>query len=645
MAIPLRVLLIEDNEDDASLVTRELGRGGLDFSWERVETREAMAEALDRGPWDLILSDFRMPHFSATEALALYRERRLEVPFILVSGTVGEEQAVESLKAGAHDFLLKDRLARLCPAVERALRESENGRARRLAEEELRASEARFKGAFAFSPIGMALVAPDGRFLEVNPALCQIVGYSQEELLTKTFQDITHPDDLEPDLAYVRRVLAGEIPSYQMEKRYLHKQGHVVWALLNVSLLRDKAGQPLHFISQIQDVTERLQTEQMLRQSQKVEAIGGLAGGVAHDFNNLLGVILGYGEMAQRQLGPESPVRARVDQMVKAAERAAGLTRQLLAFSRKQVMQPKLLDLNGLVTDSNKMLGRLIGEDIEVVIQPAPGLGTVNADPGQIEQIIFNLAVNARDAMPKGGRLTLATANVELDAAYAAIHPPATPGRYVMLAVSDTGIGMDAETQRRIFEPFFTTKPEGQGTGLGLATVYGIVKQSGGQIWVYSEPGRGTTFKVYLPRVDGPAEPLRPAGPLAEPARGHETILLVEDTETLREMIQESLEERGYRVLVASNGEEALALARESKGLIDLVLTDVVMPKLGGGDLAKLLSALRPKIRVLYMSGYTNGAISEHGVPGEGVVLLEKPFTAEKLARAVRQALDHRSAT
>ena len=380
--------------------------------------------------------------------------------------------------------------------------------------------------------------------------------------------------------------------------------------------------------------------DEQLRQSQKIEAIGQLAGGVAHDFSNLLGVILGYGEMAQRELGAEHPARARVNQMVKAAQRAADLTRQLLAFSRKQVMHPKLLDLNTVVANVEGMLDRLIGEDINVVVQPTLRLGTVKADPGQIEQVILNLAVNARDAMPKGGSLTLETANVDVDEDYAAAHPPLQPGRYVMLAISDTGIGMDKATQQRIFEPFFTTKPEGQGTGLGLSTVHGIVKQSGGHLWVYSEPGRGTTFKVYLPWVDELPDLARPAGPPAEAPRGHETILLVEDTEALKEVIQETLEERGYAVLLASNGEEALALAREREGPIDLLLTDVVMPRLGGGDLARLFLALRPGTRVLYMSGYTDGAILQHGILGEGVMLLEKPFSGDKLARAVRETLD-----
>jgi two-component system cell cycle sensor histidine kinase/response regulator CckA len=326
--------------------------------------------------------------------------------------------------------------------------------------------------------------------------------------------------------------------------------------------------------------------------------------------------------------------------MMKAAERAAGLTRQLLAFSRKQVMQPKPLDLNAVVANVEKMLSRLIGENIDVVVHPALGLGTVRADPGQIEQVILNLAVNARDAMPKGGTLTLETASIDLDEEYVSAHPPLQPGRYVMLAVSDTGIGMDEQTQQRMFEPFFTTKPEGEGTGLGLATVYGIVKQSDGYIWVYSEPGRGTTFKVYLPRIDEVSEATRPAGPSADASRGHETILLVEDTEMLRDVIRETLEERGYAVLLASNGEEALVVAREREGPIDLLLSDVVMPRLGGADLAKRLLALRPGIRVLYMSGYTDGAISQHGILGEGVMLLEKPFSGDKLVRAVREALD-----
>jgi two-component system cell cycle sensor histidine kinase/response regulator CckA len=510
---------------------------------------------------------------------------------------------------------------------------------RKLAEKALRESEERYRTLFHRNLAGVYRSTVDGRILECNDAYARIFGYASREDALGGGANALYPTPAAREAFIESLEREGVLINHEFEGR--RKGGGAVWLLENAHLVPGEEPGARGFIEgTLVDITERRRLEGQLRQFQKVEAIGQLAGGVAHDFNNILGVITGYGELALRQLEPEHPVRPRVDQMLKAAERAAGLTRQLLAFSRKQVMQPRLLDLNAVVADTHKMLGRLIGEDIQLVIHAAPGLGTVKADPGQIEQIILNIAVNARDAMPKGGSLTLETANVDLDKDYAAAHPPATPGRYVMLAISDTGIGMDQETQQRSFEPFFTTKPEGQGTGLGLATVYGIVKQSGGYIWVYSEPGCGTTFKVYLPRVDEPTEAARPAGPPGEAPRGHEMILLVEDTKTLREVIRETLEERGYTVLLASNGEEALALARGREGPIDLLLTDVVMPKLGGGEVAKLLSALRPEIRVLYMSGYTDGAISQHGVLGEGVMLLEKPFTGDKLARAVREALD-----
>jgi PAS domain S-box-containing protein len=501
-------------------------------------------------------------------------------------------------------------------------------------------------------PIYLLAVEPDDcfRFLSVNHAFLAATGLREDQVLGKRIEEVL------PESSHA--LVIGKYRQAMLERRRVGWEEVAIFPTerkvgeVTVSPLYDDNGSCTHLVGWVRDVTEMKRSEErrehletQLRQSQKLEAIGSLAAGVAHDFNNILGVIIGYGELAQHQLEPGHPVRPRVDQILKAGQRAAHLTRQLLAFSRKQVLQPKLLDLNTIVADTHRMLGRLIGEDLKVVARPALALGTVNADPGQVEQIILNLAVNARDAMPKGGSLTLETANVDLDEAYASAHPPATPGRYVMLAVSDTGIGMDPETQQRMFEPFFTTKPEGQGTGLGLATVYGIVKQSGGHIWVYSEPGRGTTFKVYLPRVDELAEvALQGTAPLDTP-RGHETILVVEDSEPLREVVREALEDRGYEVRLASNGEEALALARGREGPIDLLLTDVVMPKLGGGDLARMLSTLRPGIRVLYMSGYTSGAILHQGALGEGVTLLEKPFTTDKLARAVREALDRPSAS
>ncbi len=384
---------------------------------------------------------------------------------------------------------------------------------------------------------------------------------------------------------------------------------------------------------------ELTRTQDQLAQSQKMEAVGRLAGGVAHDFNNLLTVIIGRSQMLIDRLHPEDPSRPTVDLVKKTADRAAQLTRQLLAFSRKQVLQPKVLDLNGVVERATLLLKRLIGEDIQLTFVPGVGLGQVKADPGQLEQVIVNLAVNARDAMPRGGRLTIETANVELSQEQARRDKDLRPGSYVMLAVSDTGIGMSQETKRRLFEPFFTTKEPGKGTGLGLATVYGIVKQSGGAVWVYSEPEAGATFKVYLPRVDEDAEVQKV---VAEPAppRGSETVLLAEDDDELRDLAREILETYGYRVLAAGTPAEALLIAEQHVGAIDLLLTDVVMPQMSGRRLVERLAAVLPAIRVLYMSGYTDDAIVHHGVLDPGTPFLQKPFMPEVLAGKVREVLD-----
>jgi signal transduction histidine kinase len=381
-------------------------------------------------------------------------------------------------------------------------------------------------------------------------------------------------------------------------------------------------------------------SEEQLRQSQKMDAIGQLAGGVAHDFNNLLTAICGHSELTLKRLKPGDPLRRPLEQIKKSGERAAALTRQLLAFSRKQMLQPKIVDLNQIVVDMNKMLQRLIGEDIDLLMGLAADLGKVKADPNQIEQILLNLSVNARDAMPKGGRLTIETSNVHLSEEYSRDHLSVPPGSYVMLAVSDNGCGMDANTQAHVFEPFFTTKEVGKGTGLGLATVYGIVKQSEGTIWLYSEVGRGTAFKIYLPCADAVTKEVEVEADDLESLQGSETVLLVEDEDVVREMATEILRDSGYHVLEAKHGPEAIILERQHSGVIHLMLTDVVMPQMSGRELAEQLAPLRRDMKVLYMSGYTDDAIVHHGVLEEGTAFIGKPFTPTALVRKIREVLD-----
>lgn len=404
--------------------------------------------------------------------------------------------------------------------------------------------------------------------------------------------------------------------------------------------MRDESGKVVGAVVAFRDITSGKELEYQFRHAQKMEAVGRLAGGVAHDFNNLLTIISGYTELIEMGLPPENPLRAHASEVLKAGERAAALTRQLLAFSRQQVMAPQVLDLNSVVTNIHKMLRRLIGEDVELTTISAPDLGTVRADPGQIEQVIMNMAVNARDAMPEGGKLTIETSNVDLDTGYARIHFPIAPGRYVQLSISDTGCGMDEEVQKHIFEPFFTTKEHGKGTGLGLATVYGIVKQSDGYIWVYSEKGNGTTFKIYLPRVDAPVVVTGEGQTERKSVRGSETVLVVEDETSLRKLVCGVLKSNGYRVLEASRGEEALRISGQHEGAVQLLLTDVVMPQMSGRHLAEQLASLRPQTKVLFMSGYTDDAIVHHGVLEPGMDFLQKPFTPESLARKVREVLD-----
>jgi PAS domain S-box-containing protein len=501
-----------------------------------------------------------------------------------------------------------------------------------------RESEERFRAVFEQAAVGIGVVADDGRFLRVNQRLCDMVGYTADELTSMRFLDITYPEDREMNVALRRPMIDGTAPAYSIEKRYVRKDGGVIWVAVTASQATEPSGRR-YSIGIIQDITERKRLEQQLLHAQRMEGIGQLAGGIAHDFNNLLTVISGRSELVFDSLAPADPARRDLDLIHATAERAAALTRQLLAFSRKQVLQPKVIALSVLVASATNLLKRILGENIELTFASDPDPGWVLVDPGQIEQVIVNLAVNARDAMPGGGRLTLETANVELDRAYAAHRVDVAPGRYVRLVVSDTGAGMSAALQAHIFEPFFTTKGPGKGTGLGLATAYGIVKQSGGHISVYSEPGVGTTFKIDLPRTDEVREAPAPA---SAPALSHgtETILLVEDEAEVRDLSREILARLGYTLLEAAMPRDALLVAQRHVGRIDLLLTDVVMPQMSGRALAEAVVSERPEMKVLFMSGYTDDAIIRHGVLEPGISFIEKPFAPRALAAKIREVLD-----
>ena len=506
---------------------------------------------------------------------------------------------------------------------------------RKRAEEKVRESEARLRVLVEQLPAVLWTVGKDLRFTSAMGAGLTRLGLKQNQVVGMSLPEYFETSDqsFKPIAAH-RRAMAGEPTTFHVE----WKGGSYA---CHVEPLRDAGGQLQGAICMALDITDRRQLEEQLRQSQKMEAVGRLAGGIAHDFNNLLMVIQGYADLLADRLAAGDPLRRNAEQIQTASQRATSLTRQLLAFSRKQMLAPKVISIQSIFVDMERILRRLIGEDIQLETSSTADVGLIKADRSQIEQVILNLAVNARDAMPQGGRLTIETANVDLDAAYSGSPAVLAPGKYVMLAVTDNGCGMDAETQTHIFEPFFTTKEKGKGTGLGLATVYGIVKQSGGYVWVYSEPDRGTSFKIYLPRIeDEEGERGRDRRTDVQSIeRGSETILLVEDEKGVRELAREYLEMSGYTVIEAEDGHTALELAAMHAGTIHLLMTDVVMPGISGRELAERVKLIRPKISVLYMSGYTDQAVVHHGILDMDAVLLQKPFTMATLSTKLREIL------
>ncbi|HEV8238244.1 MAG TPA: PAS domain S-box protein [Thermoanaerobaculia bacterium] len=904
----LRVLLVEDSETDAKLVIHTLRAAGYDLESERVEEAEALIAALHRGVWDVVISDWTLPQFGARDALAIVRAADPDMPFIIVSGTAGEDQAVAAMHAGAQDYIFKGNLARLVPAIERELRESQLRAAHRKTQQALRVSEARYRALFEFSPLPKWLYdVKTLRFLEVNQAAVRHYGYSREEFLRMSVTDIRPPEDVEavirdiedarrtvepgpvsfgvwrhrkkdgtlidveitghafdlegtwvraiaahditerlraehllraseerhrllldstaeaiygidnngnctfsnracarllgyesadgllgqhmhnlmhhtkPDgtpfpetecriyrafqrgegthvddelfwradgtafpaeyfsypikqasnligavvtflditekrraeesaramaaersrllgqlrfqiermpllyilfdadfrvadwnpaaqrtlgytkeealgkqpndlnppsfhrdaAAIMERIRTGDMAAHSVNEN-LTKDGRIItceW--FNTPLMTDD-GRFGGLLCLGRDVTDEKVLEAQLQQAQKMEAIGQLAGGVAHDFNNLLTIISGYSDILLATLGPNDALRECVEEISAAGQRAASLTRQLLAFSRKTVLEPKVLDLNHTVRETEKLLRRLIGEDVSLTAVLDPNIGRVKVDPGHLAQVLMNLAVNARDAMPRGGQLTVETSNVELDQGYSRLHHGVQPGRYVLLSITDSGCGMTEDVKARIFEPFFTTKGVGKGTGLGLSVVLGIVKQSGGHVAVESEPDAGTTFEIYFPAVEEQVSAANGVDDLSQ-AQGTETVLLAEDEEGVRRLAALVLRSHGYEVLSAGSGGEALGAVENRQGGIDLLVTDVVMPGMSGPDLAEALQSRFPQVKVLFTSGFTDDAVVRHGVLHEQVAFLQKPYSPLALVRKVRQLLDERA--
>lgn len=634
--IPLRVLVVEDNPRDAELQIATLARAGYLVQHKVAPTADIFRQTLGQLDFDIILADYNLQDWTGLDALDILKASGKNIPVIMVTGSLGDEAAVACIKEGASDYVLKDRVARLPLAVRSALKERELLWERVETLEALRQSEEKYRDLFENANDLIYSFTPDGRILYVNRAWKDALEYSDEEIGNLPVSQIIHPDSRESWADQMERSLRAESDE-KTDITLVTKSGKRI--LGEASRTCKFVDGKLSFVrSIIRDITERRQLEEQVRQTVKMEAIGQLAGGVAHDFNNLLTIILGYAESLQDGLGPTE--KEYVGEILKASHQAASLTRQLLAFGRRQIMDPQVLDLNYIVDNMENMLRRLIGADFELAARQQPDLGGVKADSGQIEQVILSLVVNARDAMPNGGKIIVETANVDLDEAYAHAHVTVTPGSYVMLAVSDSGVGMDSETMSRIFEPFFTTKEPGKGTGLGLSTVYGIVKQSAGNISVYSEVGRGSTFKVYLPRVQDPAETAGTVASAPQPAQGKETVLLVEDEAPLRSLVRDTLQSSGYKVLEAEDAEHALAILEGYPNPIDMVLTDVVMPQLSGKELAQRSSLLHPETRVLYISGYMEDAGARHGVPDRSTFFLQKPFTAKTLVKKVREVLD-----
>jgi two-component system, cell cycle sensor histidine kinase and response regulator CckA len=637
------ILYLEDDPMDVELAKARLDALDLAYRITWVQTQAEFEAALGEEALDVILADYRLPSYDGMSALQLAKKLRPEVPFIFVSGTMGEEAAIEALTQGATDYVLKEKLSRLGPAVQRALQERRDRRERKRAEEALAQSEAKMRSILNSVDEGFIVIDRDYRILSANKAFCEFANMREDQVIGRQCHEIAHQRRQacfeSGEECPVRKTFETGKDQVALHT-HEDPSGNQYHVELKSYPIVDRSGNLTSVIETITDVTEKHKLQEQLVQSQKMESVARLAGGVAHDFNNMLSIIIGHSELAMGQVDPSQPLCEDLSEIRKAAERSAALVRQLLAFARKQTVSPKVLDLNKTVSGMLKMLRPLIGENIDLVWRPGGEICPVKMDPSQIDQILANLCVNARDAIEGVGQITIETDITTIDQDFCTRHPDFFPGEYVSLAVSDDGSGMNRETLDYIFEPFFTTKEVGRGTGLGLATVYGIVKQNNGFIQVSSEPGEGTTFWLYLPRHGVAPQETQPHAPAVPPPGGHETILLVEDESSILNMAKMMLEKLGYRVLPAVTPSQAIDLAHEHKAEIRLLIADVVMPEMNGRDLAEEVAALNPEVACLFMSGYSGDVIAHHGMLSEEVHFIQKPFSMQDLAAKVRQVLD-----
>lgn len=655
----IKILIIDDSPEDREMLKRFLEKDNQ-VSYEILEGdfgEQGIELCLSENP-DCVLLDYQLPDMDGLEVLNKIAEKKAlnRFPVIMVTGSGDEITAVQAMKSGAFDYLVKERITgeNLRKVIHQALEKiqtnlklEERTFILKMKNQEMQRLSSKLQKVLASNIMGVFFWNKDGIIIDANAAFHSLLGYGEGELLkTPTkWRDLTVGEmDSRNEAGLLELTNTGSMEPY--EQLLIHKNGHYVDVYLGFALLEGPEGESVAFCL---DITQRKkfelalrQSENQLRQSQKMEAVGKLAGGIAHDFNNLLTSITGFTSLSQAALEPSHQVQGYLQEVAKAAERAAALTHQLLAYSRKQVIAPRVSNLNDIVSNINKMLQRVIGEDIVLLTIPGKNLWLTRVDPGQLEQVILNLAINARDAMLKGGKLVIETTNVQITAMQPGMPADMTPGPYILLAISDTGVGMSQEIQKQIFEPFFTTKPVGHGTGLGLSMVDGIIRQSCGHILLSSQPGQGATFKIYLPRIHADQENVVPlAGPSMETAReGREVVLLVEDEESVRRLVKQILQANGYIVLEAANGVEAEKLASDSGLTIDLLLTDAIMAHMGGRELAQKLVKARPGIKVIYMSGYTDDAIVQHGVLESTASFIQKPFSPQMLLMKITEVLE-----